>query len=77
MRGAASQIAEIAGVSRAHVSRVLNLKKPPSIKILLAIDCVLSGAKRRINGAILHRAHPEIDPESQIPNSEERAGGRA
>ena len=61
MRGGAAQIAAVGKLSRPYVSKVINGKKPPSMRFLLAMDCVLAGAKRRVNGAIIRRAHPEID----------------
>ena len=65
MRGGAAQIAEIGNFDHAYVSRVIAGNKPPSMRFLLALDCVIAGVKRRVNGAIIRRAHPEIDGEGQ------------
>jgi hypothetical protein len=69
MRGGAAQIAAVGKLSRTYVWKVLHFEKPPSMRFLLALDCVLAGAKRRLNGAILRHAHPEIDSEFQMQNS--------
>jgi hypothetical protein len=60
-RGAAAQIAALAHIDHAYISRVLAGKKPVSAKILLAIDTVLVGVHSRVSRAILRRAHPEIE----------------
>jgi hypothetical protein len=49
--------------NRANVWRIVHRLKPPSRRFLLALAAVLDGAKRRVNGAILRRAHPEIESE--------------
>jgi hypothetical protein len=60
IRGGAAQIAEIGHLDKSYVSRVIAGQKPPSMRFLLAFDAVLTGVKRRVNGALLHRAHPEL-----------------
>jgi hypothetical protein len=65
--GAAAHIAELmhgtnpGPINRSYVSRVVAGEKPPSMNFLRALDYLLSGAKRRVNAAMLRRAHPEID----------------
>ena len=65
MRGGAAEIAAAGPFSRAYVCKVVNGLKPPSMRFLLALDSVLSGAKRRVNGAIIRRVHPEVDEVSR------------
>ena len=77
-RGMAAQIAEImhsrgpGKPNRAFVWRVINQLTPPSPRFLLAYAYVLDGAKRRVNGALLRSAHPEIDDATWISGQVQR-----
>jgi hypothetical protein len=63
--GAVAEIAAIGAFSRTYAWKVVHGQKPASLRFLLAVDCFLAGASRRVNGAMLRRAHPELDERAQ------------